>query len=341
METLYVDEYGFEYHWPKEFVEKYKKQQAELEERQTKAWTSYINQVDGIENIDFKSTQAKNLVRKGIPTCLRPIIWGIILDIQAKMNKNGGFYKESLAKKDTIPSNYKETIEKDIPRTFQNCQTLNKQFLSNILYAFAAAHPKVYYCQSLNFLAAILLIVLGEEPAFYALSTIVETYLPDDYYCGGMHGFRVDLKLFETLLSERTPEVFKHAKQLHHEWMITASGWLLTLFTNTFPISTVLRIWDSFFLEGQKIVYRAAIGFIRINQDEFLATKKLSDFTNLLSEKERTMIDQDTLMKESFSIVAFSRSHLAEKRKAALNFVDKGIEHSSMNIHEIFGHLHM
>ena len=341
MEDLFVDEYGFEYHWSKDFIVEYSKYQSNIEESQTKAWTTYINQVGGIENIDFSSTQAKNLVRRGIPTCLRPMVWGIMLDVQKKMNENAYFYKESLAKKDTIPTNYKDTIEKDIPRTFQNNQTLNKQLLSNILYAFAASHPKIYYCQSLNFLAAIFLKVLGEEPAFYALSQVVEKYLPDDYFCNGMHGFRVDLKLFETLLSERTPEVFKHAKQLHHEWMITASGWLLTLFTNTFPISTVLRIWDSFLLEGQKIVYRTAIGFIRINQDAFLATKKLSEFTNILAEKERTMIDQDSLMKESFSIRAFSRSHLAEKRQAALNFVDKGIEDSSSSIHEILGHLHM
>ena len=343
MEQLkpFVDEYGFEYMWPQEVIDDYQKLASAREERQTLDWTNYVASIDGIENLDKDSATFKNLIRKGIPICSRPLIWNALLNIEQKISKGNNFYQEALKLKEVIPENYVQAIEKDIPRTFKNCSLLNPRALSNVLYAFAAAHPDIYYCQSLNFIAAIFIIVLGEEPAYWALSTIVEDFLPSDYYTTGMHGFRVDLKLFEIILSERVPEVFKHAQHLHHEWIFTASGWLLTLFSNSFPVTTVLRIWDSFLLEGPKIIYRVAIGFIRMHQDQFLAATKLSEFTSILQKTENRMIDQDLLMKDSFSIVAFSRSHLVDKRQAALKFVDTGVEDKTKNLHEIFGHLHM
>ena len=337
----FVDEYCFSYMWPHDIIENYKNMAKKREDKQTQDWTHYVDSIGGIENLDRNDTKFKNLVRKGIPICMRPLIWGTLLNIQEKMDKNPDLYHSSYNLSEAIPENYLTAIDKDVPRTFKNCEMLTERSLSNVLYAFAATHPDIYYCQSLNFIAAILIVVLGEESAFYALSSIVEDFLPDDYYQMGMHGFRVDLKLFEIILSERVPEVYKHAQELHHEWVFTASGWLLTLFSNSFPTTTVLRIWDSFLLEGPKIIYRVAIGFIRIYTDKFMEINNLNDFAKCLKHLESIMIDQDQLMKESFSLVAFSRAHLIEKRDEAIKFVDTGVEDKKTSLHEIFGHLHM
>ena len=338
----FIDEYGFCNQWSQKLIDEYVSERATREQKQSDVWTNYIKSAGGIEKIDVKSSKFKKLIRAGIPQGLRPMIWGQILGLEEKISKSNDIYHRSYKMVEVVPKNYRDIIENDLKRTFNDAENLSKDILRKILIAFAVTHPEIGYCQSLNFIAALLLVVLGDEPAYHALCTIVEDFLPADYYTAGMHGFRVDLQLFNSILHERTPEVWKHATKLHHEWMLTASGWLLTVFSNSFPIPTVLRIWDSFLVEGPKIIYRVAVGFLRIHQEEFLKAQKLSQFTNLLSNCEKNMIDQDQLMEMAFGLRAFSRNHLIEQRVVAERIVDTGVgEQQTTFLHEMFGKFNM
>ena len=46
--------------------------------------------------------------------------------------------------------------------------------------------------------------------------------------------------------------------------------WFLTLFSTKIPLELTLRIWDIFFIEGQKILYRIALAILKINQADIL-----------------------------------------------------------------------
>ena len=39
------------------------------------------------------------------------------------------------------------------------------------------------------------------------------------------------------------------------------------------PIELTLRIWDIFFIEGQKILYRVALAILKINEKELMGAK--------------------------------------------------------------------
>ncbi len=54
--------------------------------------------------------------------------------------------------------------------------------LRRILQAFALHNPEVGYCQSLNFVAGMMIIFMDECDAFWLLVTVVEKLLPCDYY---------------------------------------------------------------------------------------------------------------------------------------------------------------
>ena len=43
-----------------------------------------------------------------------------------------------------------------------------------------------------------------------------------------------------------------------------ATEWFLTLFCRSFPFDLVTRVWDIFWLEGFKIVYRVAIALLKV-----------------------------------------------------------------------------
>jgi hypothetical protein len=41
-----------------------------------------------------------------------------------------------------------------------------------------------------------------------------------------------------------------------------ATKWYITLFANTFPFQTQLRMWDAFFLEGRDVIVITAVAII-------------------------------------------------------------------------------
>ena len=63
--------------------------------------------------------------------------------------------------------------------------------LRRVLLTFAAYEPSVGYCQSLNFVAAMLILVGGEEFGFWMLAAICADVIPD-YHTHQMTGLRID-----------------------------------------------------------------------------------------------------------------------------------------------------
>ena len=58
-----------------------------------------------------------------------------------------------------------------------------------------------------------------------------------------------------------------------------ASKWLLTVFTYSFPLDVVVRVWDIFMSEGWTIVFKVALALVGLLRDDIL---KESNFENVL-----------------------------------------------------------
>jgi hypothetical protein len=145
-----------------------------------------------------KSNKIKRYVRKGIPPEWRGAAWFWYAGGQKFLTKYPGKYEE-LVNSSTLPSD-SELIERDLHRTFPDnikfkpdpppgvtrmSKLQEKQFetpmlqsLRRVLLAFALYVPKIGYCQSLNFLAGLLLLFMDEEKAFWMLYILTQTHLP-------------------------------------------------------------------------------------------------------------------------------------------------------------------
>ena len=64
--------------------------------------------------------------------------------------------------------------------------------LRRVLVAFSWYDTTIGYCQGLNRLAAIALLFLDEEDAFWCLVAIVHRHLPRDYYDRSLLGSQAD-----------------------------------------------------------------------------------------------------------------------------------------------------
>lgn len=80
------------------------------------------------------------------------------------------------------------------------------------------------------------------------------------------------------------PKVYAHFVKSSIKPNMFAAQWFMTLFTVGFPIELTVRIYDCFFAEGEKILYRIGLYLIKKNEklyqtcdvDEFFTTMKSS-----------------------------------------------------------------
>ena len=83
---------------------------------------------------------------------------------------------------------------------FQNerCHCPGIPKLRRVLLAYSIHNPETEYCQGFNRIAAIALLFMNEEDAFWALVYIVEVVMPQNYYSKQMVGAQVDQVRFRS-----------------------------------------------------------------------------------------------------------------------------------------------
>src|SRR5690606_8615560 len=143
------------------------------------------------------------------------------------------------------------------------------QSLRRVLVAFAIYVPKIGYCQSLNFIAGLLLLFLPEEKTFWMLYIITHQLLP------GTHDTRLGSEIDQGVLMlcgrACLPAIWAKVGasldgSLTHEVGVTLPpitlstvSWFMNAYVTPLPIETALRIWDAWFYAGSKALFRVAL----------------------------------------------------------------------------------
>jgi hypothetical protein len=152
------------------------------------------------------------VLQGGVPAAFRPAIWWELSGAHAKAAQHPPYYYTRLQAHAPAPD-VVSAIGKDIDRTFPGhtlFESLRGQAaLRRILSAFALHNPEVGYCQSLNFLAGFLLMLMGEEQAFWCLDVLCNELLPMDYYSHTLLGVQADQRVLAHLVSVLLPEVHR------------------------------------------------------------------------------------------------------------------------------------
>ncbi|CAK9822449.1 Growth hormone-regulated TBC protein 1-A [Anthophora retusa] len=274
-----VDEYGFErphdfdYETYEDFMSEYLKVLA----KRAKKWAEIIGEGKSLQ----RSITIKRYVRKGIPGEHRGLVWLSVSGGEEVKNADPDLYQKLLQP----PHNKQvaDVIKTDLPRTFpdniffNNIENQQHQ-LYNILLAFAHQNKTVGYCQGLNYIAGLLLLVTkSEETAFWLLKVLIEKILPD-YYTPTMDGLLIDIDVLAELVKIKMPDIYQHVTNVGLPWAVITTKWFVCLFAEVLPIETTLRIWDCLFYEGSKIIFRVALTLIKRNKGNLLACQ---DFTTL------------------------------------------------------------
>ncbi|XP_058252752.1 carabin isoform X2 [Hemibagrus wyckioides] len=137
--------------------------------------------------------------------------------------------------------------------------------LFRVLTAYARYNPQIGYSQGMSYIAAVLLMLLGEEEAFWALVVLLEKpkYL-SELFDSSLKKIQHHALVFQQLLKHRKPQVFQHLEKLGVSSVHFIMQWFLTLFTSLPCWDSVLAIWDLFLLQGMVVVFRAGLTVLQL-----------------------------------------------------------------------------
>ncbi|KAF9912039.1 hypothetical protein EC991_000984 [Linnemannia zychae] len=218
-----------------------------------------------------KSSKYKKLVRRGIPTSVRGRVWLFLA--KADMYRRPGLF-EQLVKKGPLPIH--EVIERDIHRCYPDhvhfrdgMGGTGQQDLHSILKAYAHYNPSVGYCQGMGRLVGMMLMQMPVEDAFWLLVATIEGYM-QDYYTPTLRQLRIDAQVFERLLKDQDPALAEHLEKNDVIPLMYMTQWFMTLFTMSLPWASVLRVWDVFYYDGVKALFRVGLAILQLCRDHLL-----------------------------------------------------------------------
>ncbi|XP_036423827.1 carabin [Colossoma macropomum] len=137
--------------------------------------------------------------------------------------------------------------------------------LFRVLTAYAKYNPQIGYSQGMSYIAAVFLMLLGEEEAFWALVVLLEKpkYL-SELFDSSVKKIQHQALVFQQLLKHRKPQLFQHLEKLGVSSLHFVMQWFLTLFTALPCWDSVLAIWDLFLLHGLLAVFRAGLTILQL-----------------------------------------------------------------------------
>lgn len=319
------------------------------------------------------NAKTKRFVRKGIPPDWRGAAWFYYAGGPAILAKHSGLYEKLLRKQAkeidveaierdlhrTFPDNiqFKPSVGFDASsgsdRTSQSTMTGSTSgesslpgppaaegeppiisSLRRVLHAFSVYNPRIGYCQSLNFLAGLLLLfVETEEQCFWLLNVITIIYLPGTHEMS-LEGSKVDLGVLMTELRDTMPAVWdkiggelegnpnarpgtgkslrkprpmlrrRDLPNLSTERLppitLCMTAWFMSCYIGTLPIETTLRVWDVFFYEGSKTLFRIALAIFKSGESEIKAVSDPMEMFGVVQSLPRRMLDANALMEACF-----------------------------------------
>jgi len=307
----------------KKNLEKKEKQRVRLKDIWVKDILPYWHTKKG-------TNELRELWKKGIPPSLRDQIWTLAIGNRLSITKQ--YYEINLKKAKALRQllkgksdaqvqqffleQYGSTLTKegslrlidlDLPRTFPSLAIFNNkdspiyENLQNVLDAFVISRPDIGYVQGMSFIAGLFLLYMQPYDAFRCFANVICKMSLIPFFLVNEQQINNRMSLFKVILEANAPKI---CNQLERERVLPQSylfKWLLTLFTNVINLDAASRIWDLFYLDGDIILYKAAVAILKIKWD-VLQGQDLEGILKVLSNLSDVIIDEDVLAEEIYKV---------------------------------------
>ncbi|XP_035591747.2 TBC1 domain family member 10A-like [Oncorhynchus keta] len=276
-----------------------------------------VKWLDMLSNWDKWMVKRHKKVRlrcqKGIPPSLRGRAWLYLSGGKVKREQNRGKFEEL----DSQAGDPKEldVIEKDLHRQFPFHEMFvsrgghGQQDLFRVLKAYTLYRPEEGYCQAQAPIAAVLLMHMPAEDAFWGLVQICEKYLPG-YYSAGLEAIQLDGEILYALTRRVSPLVYRHLEKHKMEPILYMTEWFMCAFSRTLPWASVLRVWDMFLCDGVKIIFRVGLVLLKCmlgTREKLKACQGQYETMELLRAIEPRYMQEGFLVREVLEVPVSER----------------------------------
>lgn len=263
-----TDRYGFIH--DQEVLERSDPAAVRVELEREKKWVKMLRQWQSKSTGD----KLRRRVFKGIPNALRGEAWSKMLNLATVKEEQGDKKYQEMRNLAWKWSTDIRQIDLDVNRTyrdhifFRQRYNSKQQQLFNVLGAYSVYNVEIGYCQGMSQIAALLLMYLEEEDAFWALSRLVS----DTKYC--MHGFFIHgfPKLLryqehhDKIMNKFLPKLKKHLDRNGVDTGIYTLKWFFQCFLDRIPFKLTLRVWDVYLLEGERVLTAMAYNLLKLHR---------------------------------------------------------------------------
>ncbi|XP_037070333.1 USP6 N-terminal-like protein [Pollicipes pollicipes] len=282
-----------------------RKQQA-LELSREKKWLDMLAKLERSGRDHKRLDKFRSRAYKGIPDKLRGKVWAHLLRVDEEKQQHPGTYQEMRALARQWSPEVRQ-IDLDVNRTyrdhimFRKRYDLQQQALFHVLAAYSMYNSELGYCQGMSQIAALLLMYMNEEDAFWALSVLMTGNL---YRMHGLfiHGFPKLLRLqahHDKIMKKYLPKLKKHMEKNGIDTGIYTLKWFFQCFLDRVPFTLALRLWDAYLLDGEPILVAGAYMILKLHKKTLmrLPMEEILDFLQVRLERD-FQFDDDTAIQE-------------------------------------------
>ncbi|KZT43890.1 RabGAP/TBC [Sistotremastrum suecicum HHB10207 ss-3] len=241
-----------------------------------------------------KEDKLRERIYKGVPDRWRRAVWAMLISRKAgNRAPPPDKYQELIDK----PSDYDIQIDLDVPRTisghvmFRTRYGLGQRSLFHVLHSFSLKCEDCGYCQGMGPIAATLLFYMEPERTYTSLCQLHDGFNMHTIFQPGFPGLLESIYVQEKVTQRMMPGVYAAFQKHMISTTSYATKWYITLFANSVPFQTQLRLWDAFFLEGRDVLVVMAVAIVWAFKDHLLS--KTASFESILSLLSSFFVPED------------------------------------------------
>ena len=136
---------------------------------------------------------------------------------------------------------------------------------------------------------------MTEEEAFWTFACIVENLMPVDYF-QQMVGAKVDQQIIDELLKEKFPRLAAHFEDQFYMASMTTLQWFTTIFTYSFNFDVLQRLWDLFFIKGNKILFRISLAIFHLMEPALLRCTSITQIMEQMNTISQMLQDHNLVL---------------------------------------------
>ncbi|BGP56173.1 hypothetical protein JCM8202v2_003785 [Rhodotorula sphaerocarpa] len=257
-------------------------------------WSGRVPGGGGGQSGKYRRLQRR--VFKGVPDRWRRAVWGMMMEKMAgEVATQSRTRVPNLAE---LEKEYKRLVQQpyvqdvqidlDVPRTISGHVLFHTRYgqgqraLFHVLHAFGLrSDENGGYCQGMGPIAATLLCYFEPERAYAGLARLFDQYRLSHIFAPGFPGLHEIFYVQQQLVELLMPEVHAAFEEQMVSTSAYATKWYITLFANSVPFATQLRLWDGLLLEGIDFLIVTAVSIIWHFQHDF--TGPDASFESILS----------------------------------------------------------